>query len=121
MKNQKSQFGLANAIVLIVRVWQAIADPPQLGVKVVVEKIMAELAEVKEERDHLLNSRVHKLEHDLASLTTMVKGEQKKTSEIDRKLNNVEHSEYCRVHHFGVVLTAFQMSLRCNNMKARIY
>ena len=103
----KLQFSFDNAVVIIVRVWQAIADPPQLGVKAAVEKIMAELAEVKEERDHLLNGRVHKLEHDLARLTTMVKGEQKKTAEIDRKLNNVEHSEFYHVRHFRVGLTTF--------------
>ena len=76
-------------------------EPAQLGVKVVVDKIMAELIEVKEERDFLLNGRIYKLEQDVERLATMVKGEQKKTVEIDRKVSNVEHSESSHLYFFN--------------------
>ncbi|PYI10655.1 hypothetical protein BO78DRAFT_450392 [Aspergillus sclerotiicarbonarius CBS 121057] len=71
------------------RLWQAIAKPPEMGVKIAADGIVAELAEVKEERDYLLNQRVYNLEQRVASLTTMAEDGQKQTTAIEGKVSTI--------------------------------
>ncbi|RAL02617.1 uncharacterized protein BO80DRAFT_27726 [Aspergillus ibericus CBS 121593] len=71
------------------RLWQAIAKPPDMGVKMAADGIMAELAEVKEERDYLLNQRVYHLEQRVASLTVLAEDGQKRTTAIEGKVSTI--------------------------------
>ncbi|PWY80839.1 hypothetical protein BO94DRAFT_576761 [Aspergillus sclerotioniger CBS 115572] len=71
------------------RLWQAVAKPPEMGVKIAADGIVAELAEVKEERDYLLNQRVYRLEQRVAALTTMAEDGQKRTTAIEGKVSTI--------------------------------
>jgi len=52
--------------------WQAISSPPQIGVAQIAARILAELAEVKEERDTLLNKRVLDIQRSVERLDSRV-------------------------------------------------
>lgn len=71
-----------------------------MGVKIAADGIMAELAEVKEERDYLLNQRVYNLEQRVAALTIMAEDGQKRTTAIEGKVSTIGKGEWtspCRL------------------------
>lgn len=83
------------------RVWKAISEPPQLSVQIAVDKILDELAEVKDETNFLLNGRVHKLEHDVEQVKTMLEDQkhvledqheedQQRISNMQKELRSVQ-------------------------------
>ncbi|KAL4982449.1 hypothetical protein BDW68DRAFT_170748 [Aspergillus falconensis] len=87
------------------RLWKAFTDPPQLGVQAAADRIEAELAQVREERDFLLSKRVYNVENRLESLAAMVENQANSlatmaedTAAIERKVARVE-ADLHRIQH----------------------
>lgn len=71
------------------RVWEAISDPPQMGVQIAVNKILGDLAEVRNEAQYLLNDKVNNLERRISDMQKEVQGVQRGMSSITLVLPHV--------------------------------
>ena len=71
------------------RVWQAISEPAQMGVQLAVDKILDELAEVRDEANTLLNKRVHELEREIQEVKGMLKEEKEERKAMQEELGRM--------------------------------
>ncbi|KAF2107680.1 hypothetical protein BDV96DRAFT_693181 [Lophiotrema nucula] len=92
------------------RVWKAVSEPPQLGVQLAVDRILDELAEVREERDTLLSGRIHKLERTMGEVSNkldgqqhMLQAEQLQRNKMQEELHNVQSSATATAKDVGQI------------------
>jgi hypothetical protein len=77
--------------MLTARVWKAMSEPPQLSVQIAVDKIIDELAEVKDEANFLLSGRVYNLEHTVGQVKMMLENQKHVLENQKQVLEDEQH------------------------------
>ncbi|KAI9692347.1 MAG: hypothetical protein M1822_006578 [Bathelium mastoideum] len=75
------------------RVWQAISDPPQIGVEIATTSILDILQEVRREAHYGLDGRVKNIENITETMQQKVEIVQQKTADLELKMDNMKQDK----------------------------